>query len=125
MLMLTSWLEKSRYRLPSSVQNQLPSPPVITIGFSVPCDDQLWKTCLRSLAYVAETGASTAVMAAIVFDTRWGVQSAHCYRTKSSRRPADIARGVRSTVGGHGSDDRVQEQRRHGAGLSGRRERAG
>src|SRR3978361_1757754 len=53
----------------------------MTIGFNVPCDDQLWKTCFRSFAYVSERGMSRAVMAAIVFDTRGAVQTGVCYRT--------------------------------------------
>src|SRR5215207_1831318 len=48
MLTLTSWLEKSRYRLPSKSQTSLPRPPAMTTGSRVACADQEWNTCSRS-----------------------------------------------------------------------------
>jgi hypothetical protein len=44
MLTFTSWLEKSRYRLPASSQIHEPSPPAMTSGLKAFCADQEWKT---------------------------------------------------------------------------------
>ena len=54
--------EKSRYRRPSSSQNQLPSAPATTTGESDPWADQEWKTWARSFVNVVLWAVSRAVM---------------------------------------------------------------
>ena len=48
MLVLTSWLEKSRYRRPAWSHTVDPSPPAMTSGFRCACADHEWKTWSRS-----------------------------------------------------------------------------
>ena len=48
MLTLTSWLEKSRYRLPSKSQKWLPDAAAMGSGSIRACADQEWKTWARS-----------------------------------------------------------------------------
>src|SRR3712207_2883338 len=66
MLVLTSWLEKSRKVLPSWSHTVLPEPPAIAMGFSAFCADQEWKTLARSRATTSALLRAALAAAAVM-----------------------------------------------------------
>src|SRR5919205_418930 len=79
MLVFTSWLEKSRYVLPSWSHTVLPEPPAIAIELRDFCADQEWKTFARSRAMTSAlltvplltTAPGTAVLATAESRIAW------------------------------------------------------
>src|SRR4051812_37941699 len=69
MLVLTSWLEKSRYRRPLWSQTVEPRPPAMTIGARCACADHEWKTWSRS-SRRAEASSSVVMVLLLVVRAR-------------------------------------------------------
>src|SRR4029453_3008339 len=90
MLVLTSWLEKSRYVLPSWSHTVLPDPPAMARGFKVLCADHEWKTWAVSKDVTSElvSGVARAVRVGDIGRSSrkgwWGFPFIMCFRAPGS-----------------------------------------